>query len=851
MQQVPTDSIKSRTKSPSIDVIQPLSWEISAVPDELRCVYALRLPEHWLTILKSLGEVDRMYPLTSLYLSLRALAPEVLHIYLNAFSNTPSRRPSYWLLAQADTGTLNEERLLWAIHAWLHACYSSGEVRTVAQQLKATDLHWERVDLQQASPDIITGAVPGLVARWLIRAKFEFGLTNGSGQLATYPMRLAPSTGSDVDLVTWPPAALSRQHIEYSYSYYLKFRMATLPGSDMPRLLCHPGIRRWVSQPLAGVSKSGKNYVDLVWGREKGVFVSRKSASWLTQQPAETCLIRLGLRRYNELVWAGRLPEVLASLSPNELIPDPFHLLAHPTDFHPNILIIHDANMSEKHRVGAGIEEADRWEVFTRLTQAFPSEMQPTPTWMKGGDFHRMHPSFASKPRTQVPADIRLKGIANMPSPALIEICSSDADHWEQIVRDEIGAPVETYPSGHIEAVSRDGDVAILDIVKRTFPVDLSAQLPPEAADNDENQRGLTFARVREIEKQVPPVNTNTGVLQEMLNYQDLYHKDTRERRRDPKLAARWGLARVNRKLQCIQPESVDPDDYEDRVRSGVRDLLRQLGYCWNPLYTGFKGTSLPSKLDLLGLWQIRLKPRRHGENPVTFPLVIHTPGQACVSYVCLPGKFGPVWYHYADASLKIPDLIDGYPTKEAIRAFFTRAIGDRGLAGHALLLMSEQNVREVFPEVKDDLILAAHTSLRAVFSLGDLLCRIARLRFSGQGTVPLVCPTHTFGRYSGLFHDERFPLLFYSIQERPVSALRPTGLRQRDAQTKLSWNPSTVEIMMTNLQEGDEPEEWAWVVHRLRQESFHTDRATLLPEPLNALEKLEEYVPRIFDDGE
>ncbi len=56
---------------------------------------------------------------------------------------------------------------------------------------------------------------------------------------------------------------------------------------------------------------------------------------------------------------------------------------------------------------------------------------------------------------------------------------------------------------------------------------------------------------------------------------------------------------------------------------------------------------------------------------------------------------------------------------------------------------------------------------------------------------------------------------------------------------------------MMTNLQEGDEPEEWAWVVHRLRQESFHTDRATLLPEPLNALEKLEEYVPRIFDDGE
>ncbi len=101
------------------------------------------------------------------------------------------------------------------------------------------------------------------------------------------------------------------------------------------------------------------------------------------------------------------------------------------------------------------------------------------------------------------------------------------------------------------------------------------------------------------------------------------------------------------------------------------------------------------------------------------------------------------------------------------------------------------------------------------------------------------------------MFHDDHFPHLFYSIQERPLSAQRPIGARQRDRQTKLSWNPSTVEVLLLNLQLEDQAQEWAWVVHCLRQESFHTDRSTLLPEPLYALTKMEEYAQRIADEEE
>lgn len=845
------ETMKSRSKPSSIEEIQALSWEVPTIPDELRFVYALRLPAHWVPLLKSLANVDRQPPVTSLYVSLRALAPEILYIYPNSFSDDPDRRPLYWLIADADGATLNEERFLWAILGWLNTCYESSEVRAIAQQLNASDLHWERVDLQEASLDVVSGALPALIARWLLKHNFEFGLSNREGQQASYQVRLAPSSyRAEADLVTWPAVTLAEQP-DYSYSYFLKFHMGSLPSSLTPRILCQPGIRRWVSRPLARIGKNGKTHIDLAWGREKGVFMARTSASWLTQQPAEMSLIRLGLRRYSDLIWSGRLPQVLASLSPNELIPEPIDLLSHPMDSSPNILVVYDVTMSETHRVGAGIEEADRWEVFSQLTEALPQQLLPTPVWRKTSTFVRRQTSFdASQERKKVPTDIRLRGIERMPTPALIEICSSDADRWEQLVLEEMGVSAVNLVDGRIEVPTSSGTPSTLTISKQSFPIELSAELPPEAMESDTDQQGLTLQRVRQIEKAIPRVETNTGVLLEMVNYQELYSTE-RARRRDPKLAARWGLARTGRKLQCVQPESTNSGNYEMRVRNGIRDLLRQMDYRWNPLYVGFKGTSFPQDLDLFGLWQMRLKSRRRGETAVTIPLAIHTPAHRYESYVCLPDENGPTWYPYSQAQLKIPDFIGGYSSKEGIRSFFTRALQDRGMSGASLLLLSEQNLRDVFPEVRDENLLMADSTLKQALGIDNLPCRIARLRFSGYGSVPLVCPTHSFGRFSGMFHDDRFPHLFYSIQERPLSAKRPTGVRQRDSQTDLSWNPSTVEVLLLNLQQEDQAEEWAWIVHRLRQESFHTDRSTLIPEPLYSLFKMAEYAPRIADDEE
>jgi hypothetical protein len=845
-----TEESNKRAKFPAIKEIQPLAWQIETIPDELCQVYALRLPNHWRAAIQDLDDIDKTPPVRSLYTSLKALAPEIISFLPRVFSQDPERRPEYWLIAEFSNGKLGLERLMWAVQSWLIACYSSGEVRAISQRLKASDLKWELLNLQTATPDILAWTLPDLVARWLLRTGFEFRLSNGDGQAARWPVRLAPSNGPEADLITWPPVMITTQQAEHSYSYYLNFHIGSIPDAGCHYLLCQPGIRRWASRPIARTNGNGrKPYIDLAWGREKSVYLLRQSASWLTQQPAETTLIRLGLTHYHEVKWTGGLPKVLASLTPHEVIPDPIHLLASPTDFQPNILVVHDNLMGERHPVGLGIETADRWEVFDQLTHALPAGMNPAPLWHKRRSFLRAKPSFAARPHTQVEAEPRLNGAGRMQTPALIEICSSDADRWERALLDELGLRPDALDDETVEVAAADGSTSLFRIVKHALPPELSAELPPAAADGNQSQFAAERSRVRAIQNTIKGIPANAGILVEMPNYREIYARDSREARRDPKRAVRWGLARTGRVSQFIQPEQLSPDNYEERIRNGVRDLLRQMDFHLNPLYTGFKGTSLPKQIDLLAPWQIRLNPRRRGEQKVTMPLLIYAPADEYELRVCLPGDNGPTWYSYHKALLTAPEFAGGYEKAGAVRSFFARAIQDFATPRPTLILLDEQNLRSVWPELKDASLPPGHLSLSGAIPMENTDIRVARLRYSSDGSVPLVCPTHTFGRFSGVYSSQVFPRIFYSIQQRPVSARRPTGLRQRDAWRRLSWNPSTLEIVMLNLQPDDVPEEWAWVVHRLREESSHTDVATLLPEPLHAASKISEYVLRIAED--
>lgn len=166
-----------------------------------------------------------------------------------------------------------------------------------------------------------------------------------------------------------------------------------------------------------------------------------------------------------------------------------------------------------------------------------------------------------------------------MPTPAQIVLCSSDGDTWQKWVLEELGANDHLTEDGTITVEDDKHGQAVLRIVQQSFATDIVGALPPEAAESDESKNALTIQRVRKIERELGRATGNTGILLEMPNYQEVYSRASRERRRDPKPAVKWGFARTNRKVQCIQPEDRDPEQYEERVRNGIRDLLRQMDY--------------------------------------------------------------------------------------------------------------------------------------------------------------------------------------------------------------------------------------------------------------------------------
>lgn len=68
--------------------------------------------------------------------------------------------------------------------------------------------------------------------------------------------------------------------------------------------------------------------------------------------------------------------------------------------------------------------------------------------------------------------------------------------------------------------------------------------------------------------------------------------------------------------------------------------------------------------------------------------------------------------------------------------------------------------------------------------------------------------------RFAGLYYQSTFQGVFYSIQDRPLSAKRRNGVRQINRWWNMGYTSSTIAITMIRLLAGDVPEEWAYVVH-------------------------------------
>ncbi|MBC1237367.1 pPIWI_RE module domain-containing protein [Nostoc sp. 2RC] len=917
-----TDGKKERTKNPPVDQLQPLAWSIKDNFDlsTMGKVYGLKLPFDWIDLIKSLSTVDSTPPILGLYAALRGCAPDILYIFPNSFNWQEEKRPPYWLIVHENSNIIDLNFFWDVIREWLVANYSNDQelIRNILAKMEAArvELSWELINLKTAPFSIIKPVLPELIVRWLTRKGFQFQLSDSQGRVYSFPMIVSASTSSeDAYLVTWPPCNYSSDKNEtlWKFSYYLRFWVTPPHGKTPALLLFQPGIRRYITHPMVKWDNqdnkplpSAKSQILLPSKEDATVYAAVEELGWVKpskhpSQPRETTLINFTLTRNNAGVsWKARIDTILSRVAPHLEVPQTMQFLTNPRDFAPQYLLSYSTRLG-KHAVGAGVEAADRFELFERLTKELPSEIIPSPQINKidfGNKNSLPHRKQRRLSKKSEPLNLSTSGSEIL---YRIAICSNESTStFIKILLDfltskDIGGTVQA-EDGQADTwqfTNREGEVYRLKIEKNPFPAEWYQPLDLKESYSNSAKSAATQNRARLIErdlaKQSQSSNERLGILIELPDYRKFEKK---RRLADPKAAIRWGHALGGWVSQFIEPdqkEYVDPrqfipsdptntkqvkayefkkkqlksqiDSYKARCQNAVMDLLRQLDF---PLGLSFHreipSTSIPALLDIISIRILRVNARNKSEKKAVLPILIKVPATNSSSQmlVCLPGEHGPIWMPYRESLLMMAQFEQRFAFEydsEKIMNFVRLAFKDLLLEYPTLLLLDEQNIRKDLPEIlctpesayPTDVNNRWHQNLIFPNQNAHLL-RVAKLRYSWDGTVPHVCPTAVFNRYSGIYQNSDFNSGFFSIGRDPQSAKTRTNTRQRDRILKASWNQTALEISWLSLQQEDQPEEWTLIVHNLRRCSpfIDDDIVTLLPQPLHAAQQLSPYIPRL-----
>jgi hypothetical protein len=93
----------------------------------------------------------------------------------------------------------------------------------------------------------------------------------------------------------------------------------------------------------------------------------------------------------------------------------------------------------------------------------------------------------------------------------------------------------------------------------------------------------------------------------------------------------------------------------------------------------------------------------------------------------------------------------------------------------------------------------------------------------------------------SGLFKQRE--RVYLSLQGKTAAMQSGRTIAKLDRPNLTITVPNVVELFLPLLQDGDDADQWAMIVHRLRQMAGHHDEATRLPLPLHLAKGLTEYV--------
>lgn len=813
------------------NLMQPLGWTIHRdLPDEVRYVPVLRMPEvvkyGLITHTKALKGENRTPPVTSLYNMLTTFAPEILAFAPIGELLYGGEIDPHWMYVYPDTqSTFKPERLTTLIRSWLKATLGdvAGE-RQADQWFAAPNWQWDTIDLNCASFEMRKRLLPALIARTLTKQHFQLPMMQREDH-TSFDVLLAPLMEMQqyAQLITHPQERKGDR-----YAFVLKLWLGLLP-ENQEILMQRVVLRRYMTRPMI----DGKR-IDLPFRRGNSIYW-RRSSGYLSTAPHTDVYTRLTLKRnyggIDNVQWVGKQSQVLNALHLGEALPEIEALLCDPHAYQPDLLIVKSTQHRGEHEVEPGVWSNDHRGVFRAVTPLITAFATPLITLQRVEPTVKRYRTSSQRPIEQATADVRYKALQLLPHPLRIELYADNPDLIKAAILHEVGIlnpstdelrrePLRVLHEGRLLLEIEQSKVALSD---------------PLVAKSWRERESAIKAKRRTIKNSLKVASSPTGAIIRL----DRYRKD---KTHDPYEAIRYGLCDTGRVSQFISTGG--EKSYALRLRNGVRDLLRTMGFRLNPVYRKMKNSALPDQLDIFGLWIIQLNARRTGEKTVMLPLVIHALSSGA-THIYLPGKSGvPVKYDslydgIMAASTSEREYENDQP--QGVVRFFRESLKIAYNGRDALLLFWGQNVRRVF--ITDDV-------LTALFPDGAGRMRVARLFHSQDDDAPMCVPPTPFSKYSGVYQFTDDPFLMVSLHD--------VGARKviRDAYKFIALqnpavNPATLMIRMINLQAEDDPSEWGWVVHQLRSESSHTNIATRLPQPLHDATAIHKYLWRHAADDQ
>ena len=581
--------------------IQPLGWSVPReLPDELRYVQMISLPK---PIYNSLGSLEkpaeRVPPITSLHDALAAHSSAIIAFHSHALSAENSERR--WLYAYP--GSLNSSRLPLFLRSWLTVCYGAERAQSISESWGAC--YWDShvVDLQTPDDDLKKLLLPGLVARWLMARGFELTLTSKDGDhhIPLHFVQLMTARNT-VELISDPQA-----YGDEIGSFVLRFWLENRPQTGELCLLHRLSVRRWLHRSMV----TDYGYITLPKYQNKSVFVRGRTGYLDSEKPTDVfSRIRLRLVSYDgeKVQWIGQQAALLERLQ-LEPIPSALDLLRDPSAYRHQLLVTRDHKNQEqagkRTSLGTGLYANDHRRGFRDISMYLGTAFVPLPVGRRvvEGDARAWgRLTISQKAIRDAKPQVRWDALRCLPYSLKIELHVDDPAIAKRELLEIVGAATAV-EQGDITCVL-DGDRLLMELVT-CHDEDLTQLLDAGSAYVGEKIN----KRRHEIASRYRKTELPTGALVELANYSRFKGVNPKI---DPKRAIRLGLIDGGQVSQFMVPKGTYKSDeksakenhkanYPLRVEQAARDLLRTLGYRYNPFYTPPAKFALPSEIDLVG----------------------------------------------------------------------------------------------------------------------------------------------------------------------------------------------------------------------------------------------------------